>query len=188
MTNNGEKSIARTSNGFSPQRGENLDGQAPSLASDSLNENDEGIDYRVTENILSDSKAIIDSSQRIARRAVNVSLVLRNWFLGKRIVEEELRGATRSELYGREVIDNLSRELNAEYGKGFGRTSLYQFARFYRLFPGIVHGNRVQSPGLTWTHYRHLLRVEDPEARDWYEREAVEQSWAEGTLDRNIAT
>ena len=119
---------------------------------------------------------------------MNVSLVLRNWFLGKCIVEEELRGATRSELYGREVIDNLSRDLNAKYGKGFGRTSLYQFARFYRLFPEIVHGDRVQSPSLTWTHYRHLLRVDDPDARAWYEKEAVAQSWAEGTLDRNIAT
>ena len=188
MANRGEKSIAEMGGLLSPQRGENVEERTTAYRRDGFIENGEAIDYRVTEDILSDSKAIIDSSQRVARKAVNVSLVLRNWFLGKRIVEEELCGHTRSELYGREVIDNLSRELNAEYGKGFGRTSLYQFARFYRLFPEIVHGNRVQSLSLTWTHYRHLLRVDDPDARAWYEKEAIEQSWAEGTLGRNIAT
>ena len=100
-----KKSIDLAANAeFSPQRGENLDGQISPLTNGGSNGNREIIDYHVTEDILSDSKAIIDSSQRVARRAVNVSLVLRNWFLGKRIVEEELRGATRSELYGRELI------------------------------------------------------------------------------------
>ena len=188
MTNNGEKPIVKTSSEFSPQRGENSDERELLISSDGLNGNDGIIDYRVTEDILSDSMAIIDSSQRVARRAVNVSLVLRNWFLGKRIVEEELRGATRSELYGRELIVKLADELNTEYGKGFGKSNLYQYVKFYRLFPEIFHGNSGKSPSLTWTHYRHLLRVEDPDARAWYEKEAVEQSWAEGTLDRNIAT
>lgn len=146
------------------------------------------IEYRVTEDILSDSKAIIDSSQRIARRAVNVSLVLRNWFLGKRIDGEELRGATRSELYGKEVIEQLSKDLREEYGRGYSKTNLYQFLKFYRTFPNIFQSETGKCFQLTWTHYSHLLRVDDPDARAWYEREAVEQSWAEKTLDRNIAT
>ena len=43
------------------------------VSGDGLTGNDGIIDYRVTEDILSDSMAIIDSSQRIARRAINVS-------------------------------------------------------------------------------------------------------------------
>ena len=39
---------------------------------------------------------------------------------------------------------------------------------------------------LSWTHYRILLQVFDKEARDWYEKEAIEQSWSVRTLQRNI--
>lgn len=30
---------------------------------------------------------------------------------------------------------------------------------------------------LSWTHYRILLRVEKPEARSFYENEAVQTRW-----------
>ena len=41
---------------------------------------------------------------------------------------------------------------------------------------------------LSWTHIQRILRVDNPSARDWYMREAVEQSWSVRTLDRNINT
>ena len=41
---------------------------------------------------------------------------------------------------------------------------------------------------LSWTHYRILLQVVDKEARDWYEKEAVEENWGTRTLQRNIDT
>ena len=50
-----------------------------------------GIEYASSSDIVADAKAIIDSSQRAARGAVNVFLVIRNWLLGRRIAEEELK-------------------------------------------------------------------------------------------------
>lgn len=41
---------------------------------------------------------------------------------------------------------------------------------------------------LSWTHYRVLLQVNDKTARDWYEKEALEQTWSVRTLQRNIST
>ena len=41
---------------------------------------------------------------------------------------------------------------------------------------------------LSWTHYRTLLQVFDKKARDWYEKEALEQTWSTRTLQRNIDT
>ena len=41
---------------------------------------------------------------------------------------------------------------------------------------------------LSWTHYRTLLQVFDKKARDWYEKEAFEQTWSTRTLQRNINT
>lgn len=42
------------------------------------------------------------------------------------------------------------------------------------------------SPRLSWSHYRALLRVENVEARDFYEREAVAGGWDKRTLERQI--
>jgi len=41
---------------------------------------------------------------------------------------------------------------------------------------------------LTWTHFRILLQVKDPEAREWYMKEAADQTWSVRTLQRNISS
>ena len=147
------------------------------------------IEYSNSGDIVADARLIINSAQTAAHHAINVALVRRNWLLGKRIAEEELGGSTRSELYGREVISMLAKELTKEYGKGYTRASLYQYVQFYRMFPEIVHSASRQSrPLLTWTHYRELLRVKNDRARAWYEQEAANQGWSVNALSRNISS
>ena len=63
-------------------------------------------------------------------KSVNLALVERNWLIGYRIAEEELKGEDRAN-YGTEVIKKLSKELTKEYGKGFDRSNLYFFLKFY---------------------------------------------------------
>ena len=104
-----------------------------------------GIEYANSGDIIRDARLIIDSAQRSARQAVNVALVVRNWLLGRRIVEEELGDATRHELYGREVVEQLAAELTEKYGRGYSRRSLYQYVQFYRMFPKIVSTASAQS-------------------------------------------
>lgn len=101
-------------------------------------------------NLLKDSKAIIESARNQAYMAVNTAMVERNWLLGKRIAEEELKGKDRAE-YGGEIIKSLSRELTALYGKGFTKTNLYQFVQFYKYFPQIFHAVSGKSVLLTLT-------------------------------------
>jgi predicted nuclease of restriction endonuclease-like (RecB) superfamily len=48
--------------------------------------------------------------------------------------------------------------------------------------PGRLHS------GLSWTHYRTLLKVERREARDFYEIEAIRQGWSARQLERQINT
>jgi len=139
-----------------------------------------------TADILQDMRKIIEASRKTAYQAVNVALLRRNWLLGKRIAEEELKGNGRAE-YGLEIIKKLSKELTGEYGKGFTKTNLYTFYQFYKTFPEIFHSVSGKSGALlTWTHYRTLLQVKDDKARAWYEKEAMEQTWAVRTLQRNI--
>ena len=146
------------------------------------------VPYQNSGDILRDMREIIDISRESAYRAVNAALVRRNWLLGRRIAEEELKGGDRAG-YGLELIKKLSKELTKEYGKGFDRTNLYKFLKFYKCFPEIVDtACQLSAEILSWSHYRILLRVENTEARKWYEREAYRQTWAVRTLQRNVET
>ena len=146
------------------------------------------IKYQKTDNILKDVCSIIDSAKNYAYQSVNIALVERNWLIGYRIAEEELKGKDRAD-YGIEVIKKLSKELTKEYGKGFDRSNLYRFLSFYKNFPQIVDAlSRQSGILLSWTHYRTLLQVFDKQARDWYEKEAFNQMWSTRTLQRNISS
>ncbi len=42
---------------------------------------------------------------------------------------------------------------------------------------------------LSWSHYERLMRIkENEDERDWYMREAAEESWSVRTLNRNIGS
>ena len=146
------------------------------------------IDAACTDDLLCDLRGIINSAQHMAYRAVNAALVQRNWLLGRRIAQEEMKGENRAE-YGAKIIKQLSKVLTAEYGKGFTKTNLYSFYSFYKAYPNIFHSPSGKSvPLLSWTHYRVLLQVEDSAARDWYAKEASEQTWSVRTLQRNVSS
>lgn len=144
--------------------------------------------YTPTSDLLNDAKKIIEVSQKAAYRAVNLALLQRNWLLGYRIAQEELKGEERSE-YGKGIIKKLADELTASYGRGFDFGSLYKYCRFYKLYPEILDSVSPKSGTLlSWTHYRVLLQIEDKTARDWYTKEAADQTWSVRTLQRNISS
>ena len=105
------------------------------------------VEYRQTDDIVGDARLIIESSQRWAHRSVNAALVYRNWYLGKRIAEEELKGESRAE-YGAQVIVGLAKALTKEYGKGYSKLNLWYFVRFYKAYPSIVYAASKQSAPL----------------------------------------
>ena len=146
------------------------------------------IKYQNTDNVLKDVCSIIESARDYAYQSVNIALVERNWFIGYRIAEEELKGENRAN-YGTEIIKKLSKELKEEYGKGFELRNLYYFLQFYKTFPNILHSvNAKSNILLSWTHYKTLLQVEDIKAREWYAKETAEQTWSVRTLQRNISS
>ena len=151
-------------------------------------QNDVMANYVKTDNILKDMCGIIESTRNAAYKAVNTALLQRNWLIGYRIAEEELQGENRAE-YGAKIIKKLAKELTAEYGKGFTKTNLYHCYSFYKSYPEIFHSPSGKfNSFLSWTHYRTLLQVNDKKARDWYEKEAIEQTWSVRTLQRNISS
>jgi len=144
--------------------------------------------FEKSDDILKDMCGIIESSRDRAYKAVNTALIQRNWLIGYRIAEEEVKGADRAE-YGLGVIKKLAKELTAEYGKGFTKSNLYSFYSFYKAYPQIFQTASGKSlAALSWSHYAALLQVNDPAARAWYEQEAAQQTWSVRTLQRNISS
>ena len=138
---------------------------------------------KINENVYSEIKLLIVQARASIVRSVNWAMVLTHWEIGKRIVEEEQNGQERA-VYGKFLIKDLSKQLTEEFGKGFDERELRKMRQFYSLFP-IRDAVR---PELSWTHYRLLLRVDDPLARDFYLTESIEEGWGTRQLERQITS
>ena len=125
----------------------------------------------------------IEQARGQLRQAVNSVMVQSYWEIGRLIVEDEQQGESRAE-YGKQQLQQLSQQLTERLGKGFDITNLRKMRTFYQAFP-IRDALRLE---LSWTHYRTLLRIDNPQARDWYLHEAITQSWSARALERQIGT
>lgn len=126
--------------------------------------------------------ALIEQARVEVRYAVNQAMVQSYWQIGKMIVEHEQQGQERAE-YGAQQLKQISVALTERFGKGFGVGNLRNMRQFYFSFPN-HHALRSE---LSWTHYRALIRVENPGARDWYLKESINQSWSARALERQIS-
>ena len=125
----------------------------------------------------------IEQARGQLRQAVNSIIVQSYWEIGRLIVEDEQQGESRAE-YGKQQLQQLSQQLTERLGKGFDIRNLRKMRTFYQAFP-IRDALRLE---LSWTHYRTLLRIDNPQARDWYLHEAITQSWSARALERQIGT
>lgn len=130
---------------------------------------------------------LLNAKERV-RQTVNTAMVQTYWQIGRLIVENEQGGEKRA-IYGTRVLADLGKRLSQEFGTGFSQTNLKLFRQFYLAFPK-SHTLCDQSGlgRLSWSHFRQLLRINNPTARIWYANEAAEQGWSVRALDRQIAT
>ena len=85
--------------------------------------------------------------------------------IGQRIREDVLNEQRAG--YGDEIVSTLSKQLTAEYGRGFTRANPFHIIRFAEVFPdeGIVSALRRQ---LSWTHFKELIYLDDALKRGFY--------------------
>ena len=98
-------------------------------------------------------KSIINTARANAVRSVDFCRVQMYWAIGQRIVEKEQQGKERAE-YGKFLIKSLAKEIEPEYGSGFGERQLNFCRQFYKTYP-IVNALRSQ---LNWSQYRMLIQ------------------------------
>ena len=114
---------------------------------------------------------------------VNYTMTKTYFLIGKRIVEEEQDGNKRAE-YGKNLIKTLSKKLTKEFGKGFSETNLEQMRKFFKVYG--ISQTLSEEFRLSWSHYLILMRMEDINARNFYEIEAFENNWSLRELKRQV--
>ena len=133
------------------------------------------------EPLYQDARRIIEDARKNAVRSVDFNRVLMYWNLGHRIFEEEQQGKKRAD-YGTYLTKELSRRLVPEYGSGFSIRQLELCRQFYRTYP-IANTLRSQ---LNWSQYRMLIQIDDPDKREYYELESVNNAWTGRETGRQI--
>ncbi len=143
--------------------------------------------------VLADVVDLLEQSRRTAARAVNAVMTTTYWHVGRRIVEAEQAGEKRAD-YGDILVVQLADDLTARFGRGFSKSNVYLMRSLYLEWRDIFQNSSGKSgPGmplfqLPWSHYVKLLGVKKPDARKFYEEEALRGGWTLKQLNRQIGT
>lgn len=131
----------------------------------------------------SEIKLLIEQSRQQVAVAVNATLSMLYWQIGKRIKEEILQNK-RAE-YGKEIIATLSTQLTEDFGSGWSKRQLHHCLRFAETFPEstIVHTLCTQ---LSWSHIRLIIPMETELQRQFYIEMCKIEKWSVRTFQERI--
>ena len=135
--------------------------------------------------LYNDISGLIDGTKEKVYRSVNTEIINLYWNIG-RTIKEDIIKKERAE-YGKQIIDNLSKELISNYGRGYGRRNLFNMVSFYETFGDfeIVH---TLSAQLTWSHIKELISLEDNLKREFYATMCNTERWSVRTLRERISS
>ena len=157
------------------------------------------------EDLFNKVSGLIEQARSYVKTSDNTAEVYTKYYIGKYIVEYEQNGNTRAQ-YGKELLKELSQRLTKHFGVGWSYTNLKNIRKFYvvyskRTTTGCPFENENanhwlanskngdnQTFKLSWTHYLILMRVENPDARSFYEIECVQQQWSKRQLSRQVGS
>ena len=121
--------------------------------------------------------------REILRKARNTAYVMANdimtyayWNVGKRIVEQELKGRAKAK-YGSYIIKRLAQDLSDEYGSGFSVANIKNCRQLYRTFPQESYGYSLIGK-VHWSHLRTIMRLDDESERNFYLNETISEGWS----------
>ena len=137
---------------------------------------------------------LLQSARSNVVRAVNRTMVLTYFEIGRMLVEEEQGGMERA-AYGKELLKGLSNVLTKEFGKGFSVKNLERMRSFYQIYgksTTLLSKSENQEIGqtpsddfkLSWSHYLKLMRIDNGDERNFYEIESLKNNWSVRKLER----
>jgi len=137
----------------------------------------------IKNNLINDIKILLHSAKNSIYQTINATMTQTYWEIGRRIVEEEQGGEKRAE-YGKALIQKLSIELAQDFGKGFSVDNLENMRKFYLAYPKSETVSRKFK--LSYSHYIFLTRMKNLDERNFYEIEAIQNSWSLRELKRQF--
>ena len=125
--------------------------------------------------LLGDIRSLIERGRQQLASTVNSALTQLYWQIGQRIHTEVLKGERAA--YGEQIVSALSRQLEADYGRGFSSKNLRHMLRFAEVFP---EGQIVStlSRQLAWSHFLELIYLKDPLQREFYSQMCSQERWS----------
>jgi len=133
--------------------------------------------------LVADIRQMIEVARQQVAQAVNAGLTTLYWQIGTRIRQDILK-EKRAE-YGAEIVATLGRQLETEFGRGFGEKNLRRMVQFAETFPDakIVAALRRQ---LGWAHFKALIPMKDSLRRDFYAEMCRIEGWSTRTLQQKM--
>lgn len=155
--------------------------------------------HHSTDQLFEQISHLITEARSYVAKTVNTAMVVTYYEIGHHIVENEQQGQGRAQ-YGKQVLPELSARLTAEFGKGWSVETLKKCRVLYKTYApeigstvqtesNLVHSvDQIQLPHLSWNHLQILMRIEDAQARHFYEVESQQQNWSVRQLQRQVAS
>ncbi|MBR5227115.1 MAG: DUF1016 family protein [Clostridia bacterium] len=129
-------------------------------------------------NVFINIKELVLNSRNRVYSTVNTEMLNLYWNIG-RIIMEIQEGEERA-AYGNAVLEDLSKKLTNEFGKGFSLVNLRRMRKFYCLFP--IRSSVMNE--LSWTHYLELMKIDKEPKRNFYLKECINCRWSVRELQR----
>lgn len=129
--------------------------------------------------LLTDVRKMILQAREGVARAVDTGLTTLYWHVGRRVRQDILK-EKRAE-YGGRIVSALGRQLEKEFGRGFGRRNLFRMIRFAEVFPDWQIMSALMTQ-LGWTHFLHIIPLNDPLKREFYAEMCRIERWSTRAL------
>jgi predicted nuclease of restriction endonuclease-like (RecB) superfamily len=127
-------------------------------------------------------KNLIEQTKNNVAVAVNSSMTMMYWHIGK-LINDEILQNKRAE-YGKEIIATVSQQLIKQYGKGYSYSALTRMMKFAK---NIDEKNiATLSQQLSWSHFKELIVLEDTLKIEFYAQMSIAQNWGVRTLRERI--
>lgn len=133
-------------------------------------------------NLFEQIKNLIEQTKNNVAVAVNSSLTIMYWNIGK-LINDEILQNKRAE-YGKEIVATVSQQLIKQYGKGYSYSALTRMMKFAK---NVDEKNiATLSQQLSWSHFKELIVLEDTLKIEFYAQMSIAQNWGVRTLRERI--
>ena len=135
--------------------------------------------------LFSSIKQLIEESKQQVAVAVNATMSLLYWQIGTKI-NEELAQYDGAEIYGKQIVATLWRQLQAEFGASFSEKNLRRMMQFATVFPDQKIVVSLIRRQLSWSHIKILIPIDEPLKREFYIEMCKLEKWSVRTFQGRI--